>query len=123
MLRGHMICYPSAVNKFILKGHTIPYLFRNVWYLVRNMWLPPLIVRLPPIRKTLNILKCTESSTDKNSQKFIFFLERTKSGHNHSHSHALSSANSPTKNSRVVCKNPSTIDHKDPNIAAVFEFF
>ena len=40
MLRGHMKCCPSAVNIFLLKGHTIPYLARNVWYLVRNMWLP-----------------------------------------------------------------------------------
>ena len=40
MLRGHMKCCPSAVNIFLLKGHTIPYLVRNVWYLVRNMWLP-----------------------------------------------------------------------------------
>ena len=36
MLRGHMKCCPSAVNIFLLKGHTIPY----VWYVVRNMWLP-----------------------------------------------------------------------------------
>ena len=35
-----MICCPSAVNIFLLKGHAIPYLVRNVWYLVRNMWLP-----------------------------------------------------------------------------------
>ena len=40
MLRGHMKCCPSAVNIFLLKGHTIPYLVRNVWDLVRNMWLP-----------------------------------------------------------------------------------
>ena len=40
MLRGHMKWCPSAVNIFLLKGHTIPYLVRNVWYLVRNMWLP-----------------------------------------------------------------------------------
>ena len=40
MLRGHMKCWPSAVNVFLLKGHTIPYLVRHVWYLVRNMWLP-----------------------------------------------------------------------------------
>ena len=40
MLRGHMKCCHSAVNIFLLKGHTIPYLVRNVWYLVRNMWLP-----------------------------------------------------------------------------------
>ena len=40
MLRGHMKCCPSAFNIFLLKGHTIPYLVRNVWYLVRNMWLP-----------------------------------------------------------------------------------
>ena len=40
MLRGHMKCCPSAVDIFLLKGHTIPYLVRNVWYLVRNMWLP-----------------------------------------------------------------------------------
>jgi hypothetical protein len=40
MVRGHMKCCPSAVKIFFLKGHTIPYLVRNVWYLVRNMWLP-----------------------------------------------------------------------------------
>ena len=40
MLRGHIKCSPYAINIFLLKGHTISYLERNVWYLVRNMWLP-----------------------------------------------------------------------------------
>ena len=51
MLRGHMKCCPCDVNTFLLKGHTIPYLLRNVWYLVGICGsLPgvPLIVHLPP---------------------------------------------------------------------------
>ena len=35
-----MKCGSSAVNIFLLKGHTISYLVRNVWYVVRDMWLP-----------------------------------------------------------------------------------
>ena len=40
MLGGHMKCYSSVVNIFILKGHTFPYLVRNDWYLVKNIRLP-----------------------------------------------------------------------------------
>ena len=59
MLRGHMKCCPSDINIFLLKGHTIPYLVRNVWDLVRNIGSltgVPLIVRLPPTFKSLDPL-------------------------------------------------------------------
>ena len=53
-----MKCCPSAVNIFLLKGHTISYLVRNVWYLVRNMWLPSRCTSHSPSAPYVTLCSC-----------------------------------------------------------------
>ena len=87
MLRGHVKCCPSAVNIFLLKGHTIPYLVRNVWYLVRNMWLPSSCTSHSPSAPKRRILAvgwwrslATLRATGRASSLAAGFLTSGKSG-------------------------------------------
>ena len=75
MLKGHMKCRSCAGNLFHLKGHTIPYLARDVWYLVKKNVAPfqvcvPLIVCLPP--KVQASFTCSHMIMDTAEEAGIF---------------------------------------------------
>ena len=83
MLRGHMKCCPSAVNIILLKGHTIPYLVRNVWYLVKNMWLPSRCTSHSPSAPYASLIVLRQAILRKKLLSFGNFAKKEGGGVKH----------------------------------------